>query len=184
MEIWKKVVGYEGIYEVSNMGRIKRLQKLVETVSKDMREGGRAQGEYKHSRLLPDRILKGIYSDKGYLTVGLTKDGKSKKVKIHRVVAIAFIVNPENKPEVNHLDGNKQNNRLDNLEWVTGEENVKHAIEMGLTNKFPDGKLTDIDKQWILDNIVVGSRTHGIMSMVKKYEVRADTIKRLIRNNA
>ena len=103
-EIWKDVVGYEGLYEVSNLGRIRR-------------------GE---------RIKKPHIDHGGYLTVQLSKHSKMKCLKVHRIVALAFIQNPENKRTVNHIDGNKQNNCVENLEWATHSENISHANKTGL----------------------------------------------------
>lgn len=121
-EIWKPVAGYEGKYEVSNKGNVKSLSRL------------------KH---LPGRcgfcMSKEIYlkpmNDKyGYLTVGLL-DGKGKRkiVKIHRLVADAFLGHPdESKCEINHIDGNKTNNNVKNLEWCSHQENLAHAKRIGL----------------------------------------------------
>lgn len=101
-EIWKDIKNYENKYQVSNSGRIKSLKK--------------------------DIILKPSVHYKGYLEVKLYKNNSSKVFKIHRLVASAFIPNPENKPQVNHIDGNKQNNCVDNLEWNTQSENQLHAF--------------------------------------------------------
>lgn len=109
MEIWKSVVGYEGLYEVSNMGRVKSLPRP------------RCQG----------RILK-PHINKGYEYVHLCKNGKPYYAKIHRIVADAFLDAVPNKIHVNHIDGNKLNNSVENLEWCTSSENLKHARENGL----------------------------------------------------
>lgn len=77
-------------------------------------------------------ILKPAKDNKGYLRVGIMIDGKLSTRKIHRLVALAFIPNPENKPQVNHIDGNKLNNNHNNLEWSTNKENSNHAIKKGL----------------------------------------------------
>jgi len=83
----------------------------------------------KHNKII---LLKYVLDRYGYPIICLSTNGKSKTFKIHRLVAQTFIPNPDNKPQVNHKDGNKQNNRVDNLEWVTRKENEKHAVENGL----------------------------------------------------
>lgn len=181
-EIWKDVVGYEGLYKVSNMGRVKRLGKVINRIAKDKREGKRSQGSYEQVIILKDKILKPQMKEKGYLVVGLVKDGKQKRIFIHRLVAIAFIPNPNNKPEVNHLNGNKGDNRVDNLEWVTSEENNKHAIKTGLNKGFTGSKISEEDKKWIRENYVYGSREFGQLAMAKKYGVRTKRIKSIIEN--
>ena len=92
-----------------------------------------------------NRILKGR-SLKGYRRVVLMKDGKPIDALVHRLIAQTFIPNPENKPEINHKDGNKENNSVFNLEWCTQKENVQHAIKTGLKNdrKVSDEKLNEI----------------------------------------
>lgn len=103
-EIWKDIEGYEGIYQVSNLGRVKSL---------------------KHSK--EGKLLKGRVTGKGYLSVVLFRNSVRKSNSIHRLVAQAFIPNPENKPEVNHIDEDKTNNNIDNLDWSTPKENSNHG---------------------------------------------------------
>lgn len=179
IEEWKDVVGYEGLYQVSNLGRVKRLPKQLRYEVKDSREGFRNQGVYDVVTNLKEKILKNTYVDKGYLAVGLRKDMVTKNIRVHRLVAIAFIPNPENKPEVNHMDGVKGNNRLDNLEWVTGKENNDHALSTGL-GKDNTPKLCEEDVKWIVDNVKRGCRTYGVMSMCKKYGVKAEKIRKIM----
>lgn len=107
MEQWKVVEGTYGALEVSNYGRVK-------------------------SNLRDGRILKTSTDNKGYHRLRMTIKRKRYAFKIHRLVAEAFIPNPENKPQVNHIDGNKSNNKVSNLEWVTNIENAHHAIKNDL----------------------------------------------------
>lgn len=100
-EVWKPVVGYESRYLVSNMGRVFSLIK--------------------------DKILKQIETPYGYLVVNLYDGNKMKQVKVHRVVAMAFIPNPDCLPQVNHKDENKRNNNVDNLEWCTAKYNSNYG---------------------------------------------------------
>ena len=136
MEIWKDVVGYEGLYKVSNSGNVKNLERKI---------------PYRYGlRTIPERILKGNENERGYLYVVLYKNTKPQKHKIHRLVAQAFIENPENKKCINHIDGNKQNNSVDNLEWVTHSENMKHAADNKLWESWNKGKHYTHDN-WMSD---------------------------------
>lgn len=124
-EIWKDIEGYEGYYQISNLGNVKSLERTI-------KNSGTYSGYYK----VKERILK-IEENKhryGYYEISLKKNGKEKRFKVHRLVAHAFINNPDNKPEVNHIDGNKSNNCVSNLEWATSKENKEHAWNTGLIN--------------------------------------------------
>lgn len=138
-EIWLDIVGYEGIYQVSNHGRVRSLQRLVRNGPNTFRTV--------HGKLLKLDVL----SD-GYIGIGLHKDDHCKYYKVHRLVANAFIPNPENKPMVNHIDGNKQNNCVDNLEWVTSSENVQHALQIGLIPIICGRIPSDMTRKRISDN--------------------------------
>lgn len=116
--IWKDVPDYDGLYQVSSSGYIKSLGRMV-------RNGGAG-------RMVRERILKPGIDSYGYPIVSLYKDGKKKTFTIHRIVALCFIQNPFNLPEVNHKDGNKQNNSVINLEWCTTGDNIRHATRTGL----------------------------------------------------
>jgi len=118
-EIWKSVKGYEGLYEVSNFGRMKSLSKKV-------RNGANSYCVRK------EIILTGTISNKGYVKVILVKDGQKQQYSVHRIVMMMFVPNPNNMPQVNHLDTNKQNNAVSNLEWCDGSRNMKHACKNGL----------------------------------------------------
>ena len=120
-ELWKPVVGFEGCYEVSNLGKVKSLRRTKNN-------NGFAQNVY-------ERIL--AQAQTNYPSVSLWLDGVLTVKKVHRIVAEAWIPNPENKPEVNHIDANRQNNCIDNLEWVTRQENCTHAK---VNKLMPSGK--------------------------------------------
>lgn len=116
-EIWKDIPNYEGIYQVSNMGRVRSLTRIV------------YHGDIKYCR---KGVIRKPFNTKDYDSLMLSKDGTKKIYMVHRLVALTFLPNPNNKPEVNHKDGNKRNNKLENLEWVTTSENKLHAIRTGL----------------------------------------------------
>ena len=115
VEVWKDIEGYEGKYQVSNLGRVKSLRD--------------SHGKYR------ELIMTGRNESHGYLKVSLYKNGKAKGIKIHRLVAITFIPNPKNKTDINHINGIKSDNRVENLEWCTKGENLKHAYDIGLKKK-------------------------------------------------
>lgn len=122
-ERWAPVPGYEGLYEVSSAGSVRVLKRSP--IDKMSRQ-----------RNFPAKNLSICYGKQekyGYGHVTLhDRDGNQERVWVHRIVAAAFIPNPDNKPQVNHKDGNKQNNRVENLEWVTIRENLLHAFATGL----------------------------------------------------
>lgn len=103
MEVWKDISGYEGFYKVSNLGRVMSLKNA--------------------------RVLIEQNNGTGYMRVALSKNGVTKAIYIHRLVAMAFCENPQNKPCVNHIDYDRRNNAASNLEWCTPKENTSHSIE-------------------------------------------------------
>ena len=119
-EIWKDIKGYEGLYQVSNLGRVKSIEKYF------LRKYKNTIRPYSK----PSKILKPFPTRTGYLLVKLTKEKKEKSFQVHRLVAITFIPNPENKPQVNHINGVKTDNYITNLEWVTAKENTRHKYDV------------------------------------------------------
>lgn len=117
--IWKEIEGYEGLYRVGTNGQVKSMERMV-----DNGRGGKMK--------IQEKILKPTPDGHGYLQVNLSKDGKEKKHKVHRLVGETFLENFENKETINHMDGNKENNNMWNLFWATNKENIAHAHENGL----------------------------------------------------
>ncbi|EPR9732925.1 HNH endonuclease [Enterobacter bugandensis] len=152
-EVRKYISGYEGLYSVTTDGRVYSHPRM--RIS-----GHKINGKY----------LARTPSEKGYLRVNLFKDGSYKTFKIHRLVAETFIPNPNGKPEVNHLDGDKSNNRVENLEWSTSLENLRHAFQVGLkTTKGasnPRAKLTNLQVKDILSATGLSQR-----ALAKRYGV-------------
>ena len=116
-EIWKDVQGYEGLYQVSNLGMVKSLGRFV--VRPLSQKGYRWKAE---------KILKPRKNHYGYLRFNLYKDGKRKTISVHRLVAIAFIPNPENKPHIDHINTIRTDNNVKNLRWVTVQENARNVL--------------------------------------------------------
>lgn len=134
-ELWKPIKGYEDKYEISNYGRVRSLP--IKSKNKDT------------YRTVKGKILKPNQC-RGYYTIGLLKNGKFKTLRIHRLVAQTFIENKNNYPAVNHIDGNKKNNRVDNLEWCTYSHNIKEAFRLGL--KKPSEKQKEVVRQYCKKN--------------------------------
>lgn len=159
-EIWKNIVGYEGIYEVSNFGRVRTV---------------------KNGRMHKERL-----TFDGYVKATLTVNSKSKDFRVHRLVAQSFIPNPENKETVNHKDGVKTNNYVDNLEWATRSEQVYHSYELGLKiamsgEKHSNSKLTPEEVREIRKIYVKGDKKFGAMNLGRIYNVGATTIENVVK---
>ena len=162
-EIWRWIEGCEGRYQISNFGRVKSMPNC---------------------RRFEAKILKPWLNRQGYLIIDLCINGRGKHFPVHQLVARAFIPNPENKPEPNHEDGNKLNNFVGNLKWVTRAENVKHSFEMGLQPKgedAPNAKLTNAQREEIRQIVVIkGDPEFGINALARKYGVTQGVIRQVL----
>lgn len=141
VEEWRDIDGFEGCYQVSNIGRVKSLKRVV------MRKDGKPLTVH-------ERILKAYKNEDGYLLVRLSGNGKERAASVHRFVAETFIPNPGNKPQVNHINEDKTNNCVNNLEWVTNIENVNHgtwnerriaSVQKQVTVISPGGEVSHIE---------------------------------------
>ena len=152
METWKDIKGYEGIYQISDKGRVRSLDRLDN------------KGRKTHGRILAVK-----HDGGGYCQVALSKDGKQKYPKIHRLVALHFIPNPDNKPQINHKDENKENNSVENLEWVTSKENANYGTRIDRCYKNRDYK--SIGK-----NISKGIKESGRCKPIVQYDLNMNKI--------
>lgn len=165
----KDIDGYEGLYQISNKGNVKILDRV------------RLDGKKYKGKMMKQHITRNYYSVK--LT---SHEGEHKQYVVNRLVESAFIDNPENKPFVNHIDGNKLNNCLDNLEWCTQSENVRHAHDNGLVNvsKGEDHykcKLSDKDVEYIRQIYVPRHREFGCRALGRQLNVSNQLISSIVR---
>ncbi len=168
MTEWRAIKGYEDLYEVSNTGLVRSLDRV--------------------DRL--NRFKKGVLkapcdNGRGYLCVNLKHNGKQTQKTIHRLVAQAFIANPDNLPEVNHKDGNKANNHVNNLEWCTISDNKKHAFKNGLNKqrKGLDNPQHTLSKEaviFIRNNAKPYDKNYSYAELARKFNVSEPTIKRVV----
>lgn len=164
-EIWRCIKDYEDSYQISNFGRVKSFFDEK------------------------PRIIKANKVPEGYLRVRLYKNSVSKNHFIHRLVAQTFIPNIENKPQVNHINGIKTDNRVENLEWMTSEENINHAFKLGLSkaikgSKNSSSKLTPDQIREIRQIYVKCSRKFGVVALAKKFNVSEETIRNIIKGRS
>lgn len=155
--IWKTIEEYPQ-YEVSSEGQVRRNAK----------------------------ILKPQLNSKGYYRINICVDSKISKPLLHRLVAKAFIPNPENKPQVNHINGDKTDNRVENLEWVTNSENLLHGRRLGLIKSpcgedSPNAKLTEEQVRMIKQRYVKGSRQDGAAQIARELGVGIDIILAIVK---
>lgn len=158
VEEWRDIEGYEGLYQVSNLGRVKSLKP-----------------RYKNKIILKQEI-----NHFGYLQICLSNPRKTHKV--HRLVAQAFIPNPENKPQVNHIDGNKLNNKVENLEWNTAHENNLHACRTGLNGgaKKNTSKLTEEQVIYIRNNYKAYDKYFGAKPLCNRFNISSSSLFKIL----
>ena len=125
MEQWRDIDGFEGMYQISDCGRVRSVERVVK-----MTRYGK-----EHDMHHKGRVLRTHTTKDGYTSVQLTKGSKPHTLRVHRLVAKAFIPNSDRLPDVNHKDGDKSNNKKNNLEWCTKSYNTKHAYDNGLIDK-------------------------------------------------
>jgi len=166
-EKWVDIKNYDGLYQVSNFGNVRSLDRYSKNNFKTMHLKGRA-------------IKRGI-DKKGYCRICLSSSGNCSTYKIHRLVAQAFIPNPLNLLEINHLSGNKQDNSTTNLEWSGRKENIQHAIKNNLYKHTPI-KLSNEDVQAIRNMYAAGSKSLGSNALSKMFGVSAPYIWRIVTN--
>jgi hypothetical protein len=170
MEVWKKIKGYEDYYEISSLGRVKSLSRKIRYLQ--------SNNGNEFFRLTKEKILV-TGKCKGYNTINLSKNNITITYRLCRLVAIHFINNPLNKNQVNHIDGNKNNDNVYNLEWVTAKENMIHAKNNNLI-KFYSGK------EHIGSKKVICTKTKKIYDNIsiasKEFNISESHLSRMLRN--
>ena len=167
-EDWGDIEGYEGLYQVSSLGNVKSLDRKV--VHKD-----------KKITRIRERILKQGTTKKGYKIVYLSKECKKLTVSVHRLVALAFIPNPDNKATVNHKDTIKTNNIYTNLEWATNLENIEHSVKAGRYRKGEDSYRSILSKEKVLMiRFSYFSSCKTVKEIAKDFSLRPSHVKQII----
>lgn len=167
MEIWKDIEGFEGLYQVSNEGRVRSLD------------------HYANNHFIEGVMRTPSHTKDGYVKYRLVANGKDVTARVHRLVALAFIPNPENKETVNHIDGNKNNNHVSNLEWMDRHEQLNHAYKLGLKKPVhTNRKLTMEDAEEIRRTYKRQSKEFGTVALANKYGVTDVVIGKIVRNEA
>jgi|SRR5699024_6191360 len=167
IEKWRDVKGYEGLYQVSDRGRVKRLEG-----TRTVKRGGKEYTRDLKGQIVTPQV--NCTNENTYLSVRLYKNNQYKKIYVHRLVAEAFLSNPYNKESVNHRDGKKWNNSVENLEFVTHAENVQHAYDTGLLKR----KINDDDALFIHSNY----GKYSISELANKFNVTNATIYYTLKN--
>lgn len=165
IEIWKDIVDYEGLYQISNLSRIRSLDRRI-------------NHKNNHTIIRKGKVIKPVLGNRGYLKFLLSKDNKQKAQLLHRIVAQYFIPNPENKSEVNHIDGDKTNCRIENLEWVTPSENSIHGFALDLKPRGENHFKTKLTNEQVKE-IKFGHIGLNQAEIAKLYDVKPNTISQI-----
>lgn len=154
MEIWKDIKGYEGLYQVSNYGRVKSLSRLKKNFNVNTKT--------MDAIILPEKIRKPQLTRYGYYRIGLTKNSKQIYYSVHRLVAEAFIPNPDNLPQINHKDENKTNNEVTNLEWCTAKYNGNYGARNKRVGEKQYKQIKCIETGTIYKSLTEASKSTGL----------------------
>lgn len=171
LEIWKDIENFEGLYQISNLGKVKSVDRKVHVID--------TKSNRDYDRHFPECIRATNLDTKGYVMVTLKKDGKTHRHRVHRLVAQAFIPNPEKLPQVNHIDENKENNHVSNLEWCTNEYNGSYGTRIKRISEKNRGKSTHNS----IKVEIFGTVYDSLSKAGKAIGVSGDTIKRRIEKN-
>lgn len=171
LEIWEDIPNYQNFYQANPCGLIKSLPKSL-----------RVKNGF---RVTKELIIANTNNGNGYLVCSLSKNTKRKSILLHRIIAMTFIPNPNNLPEVNHKDGNKNNNHVDNLEWCARQENIDHSWDKKLTNcigeKHHNSKLNNQKVKEIRDKYSLGNYSYS--KLAKEYETGLFNIRNIVKRH-
>ena len=162
---WRDIKGYEGLYQVCDLGLVKSVDRVT--------TGNR-------KRMIQGTVLRAAENSTGYLVVALCKNGKAKMKRVHRLVADAFLLEDSERPYINHKDGNPHNNHISNLERCTQKENVQHAYDTGLRK--PNRLLTSEQILYAKSAYVPYSREFGTGALAREFRVDQSVVWKAINN--
>lgn len=156
MVVWRDIPGYEGLYQVSSLGRIYSF--------------------------ISNKILSPSGTGDGYLKIKLVKNKVTKSYKVHRLVAISFIPNHDNLPQVNHKNRKRDDNRVDNLEWINNRDNTKYSYDKLYSDRYKNPRVTlnGDEIKYILKNYKKGSKLFGANALARKFKVTQPTVTTIV----